>query len=526
MRCCLQGCWPVASFVGQLVRLRCILARSQGRGGHVRDPGVEGMQIPLGPAKRAVPCPLCNEKFFPASLPFHQKQCEKRRATRVVPCPYCGVEVTQLALPEHIKTCPKGGGKKRASDRSPAPSQSSAHGSAPRPERERIEASLPCEPQFEAQVLDDGRMGCMYCGRFFNPDRIDKHQEICSKLKNARPKGVDGQPTQTAAKVFDAAAARTGKGSAFVSAKKFKEKQEREQAQLAAAQDEKRRTAVPSWKRASAEFQAACRAGRGEAPPPVARAAPAQKSGIECPHCGRHFSEHVADRHIPICAKVINRPKPPPSPGSANRTIKPPGTPGTSPGPGSRARRESPSRTTPRSSDRQVRSSSVPQRLPSMPQSPAASGSGMQAIRDLRRQASSDKLPQLGTPPGTGYGRGSQMSSSTGSLPHGSPGTRKPPTGPRKSTAAGANATQVPPEATLKLEDNAYCYGADSTDNWPDPVAEHAVVRVGLRRSAMMYRLLSQVPQEALARELVDCGVNADSMDQESMIEAIIHQLA
>lgn len=70
-----------------------------------------------GPEARAVPCPLCNEKFFPAarlerrslkafdpeaSLKFHVKQCEKKRATRIVNCPYCKIEVSQLHLKEHI----------------------------------------------------------------------------------------------------------------------------------------------------------------------------------------------------------------------------------------------------------------------------------------------------------------------------------------------------------------------------------------------------------------------------------------
>jgi hypothetical protein len=43
----------------------------------------------------------------------------------------------------------------------------------------------------------------------------------------------------------------------------------------------------------------------------------------------------------------------------------------------------------------------------------------------------------------------------------------------------------------------------------------------------MMYRLLSQVPQDILARELADCGVEeAIELDKEGLIEAIIDQLA
>lgn len=45
----------------------------------------------------------------------------------------------------------------------------------------------------------------------------------------------------------------------------------------------------------------------------------------------------------------------------------------------------------------------------------------------------------------------------------------------------------------------------------------------------MLYRLLSQVPVESLARELADCGVEAEAAglhDREAMIEAIIDELA
>jgi hypothetical protein len=43
----------------------------------------------------------------------------------------------------------------------------------------------------------------------------------------------------------------------------------------------------------------------------------------------------------------------------------------------------------------------------------------------------------------------------------------------------------------------------------------------------MMYRLLSQVPEDVLVRELTECGVDSPAdLDQEGLIEAIIDQLA
>ena len=33
---------------------------------------------------------------------------------------------------------------------------------------------------------------------------------------------------------------------------------------------------------------------------------------VHCPYCDRKFAQNVADRHIPRCRDIKNRPKPPP----------------------------------------------------------------------------------------------------------------------------------------------------------------------------------------------------------------------
>mmetsp|Transcript_84583 Transcript_84583/g.244437 ORF Transcript_84583/g.244437 Transcript_84583/m.244437 type:complete len:145 (-) Transcript_84583:79-513(-) len=61
------------------------------------------------------------------------------------------------------------------------------------------------------------------------------------------------------------------------------------------------------------------------------------------------------------------------------------------------------------------------------------------------------------------------------------------------------------------------------------PRQDCAMKRVGLRRSAMLYRLLSHVPESALARELADSGVDVEAAglhDREAMIEAILEELS
>ncbi len=44
-------------------------------------------------------------------------------------------------------------------------------------------------------------------------------------------------------------------------------------------------------------------------PPPPASVNP---DYIQCPHCGRNYAPKVAERHIPKCVNIQNKPKPPP----------------------------------------------------------------------------------------------------------------------------------------------------------------------------------------------------------------------
>lgn len=450
-----------------------------------------------GPHNRAVACPICHEKFFPKSLPFHVKQCEKRRRQTIVPCPYCGKEVSQLDLPQHIGECPKNAASRAAKQTA---SQSASASTAPSGQGSMEEG------RYDPEVAEDGRMRCVHCGRLFNSDRIDKHQQICGKLKSARPTGVDGEKTQCATKVYDASAQRTGQGSAFVSAKQFERKQQEKQQST-------QKPKTGNWKRQHEEFQAVCRAGRGEEPPPPAK--PKDDGLIPCPHCGRRFQQHAADRHIPICAKVVNRPKAPPkpsrmppSPNVSSRTWAP-DSHETTPKASSSSRARGGNETMRESvSCRQLPDVDAPPRSERSAGSSSSrvhsSGSGLKAARSLRQSESSrhlettDRLPRVDS-------------------------QRSPASGQMSGTLRGQKSS---PEMTVRRSPGSATRQIDEASSTFNPGTMHATQKIGLRRSAILYRLLSQVPQDSLAKELGDCGIAVDGMDQEGMIEAIVEQLA
>ena len=57
------------------------------------------------PAARAVACHICGKQFFPASLKFHVKACEKKQATIEVPCPFCDMDVRRCDMEQHVRRC-------------------------------------------------------------------------------------------------------------------------------------------------------------------------------------------------------------------------------------------------------------------------------------------------------------------------------------------------------------------------------------------------------------------------------------
>ena len=63
-------------------------------------------------------------------------------------------------------------------------------------------------------------------------------------------------------------------------------------------------------------------------------------------------------------------------------------------------------------------------------------------------------------------------------------------------------------------------------DGWMDGWIDRSIeARVGMRRSALMYRLLKRIPPEELELELSLCGVSTEDLDHEGVMEAIIEQL-
>ncbi|CAJ1417242.1 unnamed protein product [Effrenium voratum] len=197
-----------------------------------------------------------------------------------------------------------------------------------------------------------------------------------------------------------------------------------------------------------------------------------------CNYCGRYFSQEAAERHIPICANVVNKPKPPPSARSPPSPARPPShdaraspkkrRPSQSPGRGG-AKEEEPGSHLP--SVNSMRSTAS---------AGSVGGSGARAARSLRTDGSEGRLPHVDSP-----GKGMK---------------------PRKE--------KITAHAGPELLDET---------NAPDSFTQH---RLDAQRSALLLRLLRQVPQEALTQELKDFGVACEDLDKEGLVQSMVQQLS
>jgi hypothetical protein len=177
-----------------------------------------------------------------------------------------------------------------------------------------------------------GLVPCAVCGRTFAMDRIAVHQKICRKNSAGVKKRGE----------FDTSKQRTnelnsdggGFGGGFGAppprrnprGSKSKLHKKSSATPPAAAPSTKGPKGIPKWKQQHMEFQRMVRGGGGANGGGVqerSAAAPSYTDSnmVPCPHCNRTFSDSAAERHIPKCKNIINRPKNPTGSGSSSYTV-------------------------------------------------------------------------------------------------------------------------------------------------------------------------------------------------------------
>ncbi|XP_030337073.1 zinc finger C2HC domain-containing protein 1C [Strigops habroptila] len=148
-------------------------------------------------------------------------------------------------------------------------------------------------------ALEQGKLGqCSVCGRNFLCTRLEKHISICSKIQGSRRK------------VFDSSKARA-KGTELEEYQQLKGS-EGPESKPPRKNNRKQKHAVliQTMREASEVQQVLSKGGKvSEVPllPPIKN-----PDYVACPYCKRQFAPQVAERHVPKCKTIKNRPPPPP----------------------------------------------------------------------------------------------------------------------------------------------------------------------------------------------------------------------
>ncbi|XP_056203483.1 zinc finger C2HC domain-containing protein 1C [Falco biarmicus] len=139
---------------------------------------------------------------------------------------------------------------------------------------------------------------CSFCGRKFFLRRLEKHMSICSKIQHSKKKVFDSSKVQA-------------RGTELEQFQQWKSS-ERPQRKPPRRNNwrQKHDYLMQTLQQARQVQQIVSQGGKAPAPPSLP---PIENSDyVACPYCTRRFSPQAAERHIPKCKTIKNRPPPPP----------------------------------------------------------------------------------------------------------------------------------------------------------------------------------------------------------------------
>ncbi|NXF47043.1 ZC21C protein, partial [Oceanites oceanicus] len=188
---------------------------------------------------------------------------------------------------EHLGSC-----SELALKCSPSPSALSDRDSSNHPPAEVLYMQT-------ATAVEQGGLGqCSFCGRKFLCTRLEKHTSICGKSQGSKRK------------VFDSSRARA-RGTELEQYQQWKSS-ERPQNKPPRKNNwrQKHEVFIQTLRQARQVQQVLSKGGKVSDLPPLP---PIENPDyVACPYCRRRFAPQAAERHIPKCKTIKNRPPPPP----------------------------------------------------------------------------------------------------------------------------------------------------------------------------------------------------------------------
>ncbi|KAM6170734.1 zinc finger C2HC domain-containing protein 1C [Erethizon dorsatum] len=145
---------------------------------------------------------------------------------------------------------------------------------------------------------EEPEMGkCSHCGRTFLLLRLERHSTICSKMQGSKRKVFNS--SRARARGTELEQYLNWNGPATVKAEPLQKSNWRQ----------KHESFIRTLRQAREIQQVIAKGGNPSDLPPIL---PAENPDyVQCSHCSRHFAPKAAERHIPKCKTIRNRPPPP-----------------------------------------------------------------------------------------------------------------------------------------------------------------------------------------------------------------------
>ncbi|UJR35632.1 hypothetical protein I4U23_028382 [Adineta vaga] len=238
-----------------------------------------------------VPCPNCGRKFASDRIQVHQRSCKPGNTAKPV-----GTATGPSNGPGRMPEQSFQQGRNTSYDEfEDTPISSSLRGGG---------GGTAAYQSSDYSSSDSRLYPCSLCNRKFASDRIQQHEVACRKTQKQR-------------RVFDSTKQRIEGTEAATFFGKTK---------TGRGRNEPAKPQIPksNWRQKHEDFirsiryakQATSYEKSGGRLADLPRPPPSNNPDyIQCPHCGRNYAPNVAERHIPKCVNIQNKPRPPPPPG-------------------------------------------------------------------------------------------------------------------------------------------------------------------------------------------------------------------
>jgi hypothetical protein len=165
----------------------------------------------------------------------------------------------------------------------------------------------PHQHQNENQT-ESNKYACLSCGRTFDAEPFERHSKVCSKIFSKKRKAFNSAHMRRGVDSISRLEEQQFPRGKQIEIRTPSKGAQSDKKSTNASQSQSRsftssKSTTQIWRAQSESFREALRAAKGVNEKPFV-----DPSLVPCPNCSRRFNIKAAERHIPVCSKIIAKP--------------------------------------------------------------------------------------------------------------------------------------------------------------------------------------------------------------------------